>query len=54
LKELGRLKDLNLRTVRAYNIKLALQEFWKLEDRETAETYFKNGITGLLTVNFLP
>lgn len=41
LKELGGLKDLNLRTVRAYNIKLALQEFWKFEDRETAEAYFK-------------
>jgi transposase len=41
LKELGGLKDLNLRTVRAYNLKLALQEFWKFEDRETAEAYFK-------------
>jgi transposase len=54
LKELGGLKDLNLRTVRAYNIKLALQEFWKFEERETAEAYFKNGITWLPTVNFLP
>lgn len=35
------MKDLNLRTVRAYNLKLALQEFWKFEDRETAEVYFK-------------
>ena len=30
-----------MRTVRAYHIKLALQEFWKFDDRETAEAYFK-------------
>lgn len=41
LTELGGLKDMNLKTVRAYNIKLSLQEFWKFEDREAAEAYFK-------------
>lgn len=53
LKELGGLKDLNLRAVRADNIKLTLQEFWKLEDPDTAEAFLKNGITGLLTGDFL-
>ena len=32
---------MNLKTVRAYSIKLSLQEFWKMEDRQSAETYFK-------------
>ena len=41
LKELGSLKDMNLQTVRAYNLKLSLQLFWKMEDIESAEAYFK-------------
>jgi len=36
------LKNLNLKTVRAYNIRLTLQELWKIEDRETAELFLKN------------
>jgi transposase len=35
------LKNMNLKTVRAYNIGLTLQEFWKIEDRETAELFLK-------------
>ena len=41
LKDLGGLKDMNLQTVRAYNLKLSLQMFWKMEDCESAEAYFK-------------
>jgi transposase len=32
---------MNLKTVRAYNIRLTLQDFWKIEDRETAEIFLK-------------
>lgn len=35
------LKNQNLMTVRAYNIKLSLQEFWDLQNREEAEQYLK-------------
>jgi len=35
------LKNMNLKTVRAYNIRLTLQEFWKIEDRDTAEQFLK-------------
>lgn len=38
-KELGNLKQINLKTVRAYNIKLALQIFWSIEDWVIAEKY---------------
>ena len=41
LKELGGLKEMNLKTVRAYSIKLSLQDLWKMEDRQSAEAYFK-------------
>jgi|GEM_PF-5207829 len=45
---------MNLKTVRAYSIKLSLQEFWKMEDRQSAEAYLKNGIFGQLIVNYRP
>jgi len=32
---------MNLRTGRAYNLKLSLQEFWSIEDRLLAEDYLK-------------
>jgi len=38
---LGSLKDMNLKTVRAYNLKLSLQVFWSIEDRLLAEDYLK-------------
>ncbi len=41
LNDLGGLKEMNLQTVRAYNLKLSLQMFWNLEDCESAEAYFK-------------
>jgi transposase len=41
MKELGGLKDMNLKTVRAYNLKLSLLLFWSMEDEGSAETYFK-------------
>jgi transposase len=41
LKRLGNLKQMNLKTVRAYNIKLSLQTFWAIEGREAAEKYLK-------------
>ncbi len=41
LKRLGSLKDMNLKTVRAYNIKLSLQTFWSIEDKEAAINYLK-------------
>ncbi len=41
LKKLGSLKDMNLKTVRAYNIKLSLQTFWSIEDKEAAIKYLK-------------
>lgn len=34
LKRLGNLKQMNLKTVRAYNIKLGLQMFWTIKERE--------------------
>jgi len=39
-KKLGTLKDMNLRTSRAYNIKVSLQSFWSIEDKGQP---FKNG-----------
>jgi len=41
LKRLSNLKQMNLKTVRAYNIKLSLQMFWAIEGREVAEKYLK-------------
>jgi transposase len=38
---LGTLSKMNLKTVRAYNIKLSLQEFWEIEDLDTAIAYLK-------------
>lgn len=40
-EKLGSLKTMNLKTVRAYNIKLSLQSFWSIEEREAAEAYLK-------------
>lgn len=41
LETLGSLKDMNMKTVRAYNLKLSLQGLWEMEDIESANTYFK-------------
>ena len=38
---LGGLKDINLKTVRAYNLKLSMQMFWRMEDLQAAHIYFK-------------
>jgi transposase len=35
------LKEMNLKTVRAYNIKLGLEDFWAIKDPEVAEKYIK-------------
>ena len=35
------LAKMNLKTVRAYNLKLALQEFWQIEDVTTAAVYLQ-------------
>lgn len=35
------LKNQNLKTVRAYNIKLSLQEFWDSQNRKEAAQYHK-------------
>jgi len=35
------LSQMNLKTARAYNIKLSLQEFWEIEDQDIATTYLK-------------
>jgi transposase len=40
-KELGPLKDMNLKTVRAYNLKLSFQMFWTIPDSNLAEEYLK-------------
>lgn len=40
-ERLGPLKDMNLKTVRAYNIKLSLQSFWNLPQKGLAESYLK-------------
>jgi len=40
-KKLGSLKDMNLRTSRAYNIKVSLQSFWSIEDKGAAIQYLK-------------
>jgi transposase len=38
---LGSLKNINLKTVRAYQMKLNLKEFWNTHDRPSAEQFFK-------------
>lgn len=35
------LKNMNLKTMRAYNIRLTLRDFWKIEDRGIAEQFLK-------------
>lgn len=40
-KHLGSLKDMNLKTSRAYNLKLSLQMLWSLDSQHSAEAYFK-------------
>ena len=40
-KTLGTLKDMNLKTIRAYNLKLSLQMFWVIQERNIAEQYLK-------------
>jgi transposase len=40
-KQLGSLRDMNLKTVRACNIKLALQSFWDIPLKGLAESYLK-------------
>jgi transposase len=40
------LKDLRLRTMKAYNIKLALRDFWRYEYRKSAEDYLKLVLLG--------
>jgi transposase len=40
-KELGSLKDMNLKTVRAYNIKMSLAGFWNNWNSDIAGTYLK-------------
>lgn len=38
---LGSLSTMNLKTARAYNIKLSLKQFWEIEDPDTAVLYLK-------------
>lgn len=40
-KDLGTLKKMNLKTARAYNLKLSFQLFWTMEDKMSANAYFK-------------
>jgi transposase len=39
--ELGSLRDMRLKTMRAYNIKLSLRDFWNFKDPQSAEDYLK-------------
>ncbi len=39
--ELGSLRDMGLKTMRAYNIKLSLRDFWNFKDPLLAEDYLK-------------
>ena len=41
LKILGSLKDMNLKTAKAYNLKLSLKGLWNMPDLESAYAYFK-------------
>jgi transposase len=40
-RELGSLKDMRLKTLRAYAIKLSLREFWDLRDPAAAQSFLK-------------
>lgn len=40
-KSLLPLSDMNLKTARAYNIKLSFQEFWDIKSKDVAEQYLK-------------
>ena len=40
-KELGSLKDMRLKTSRAYDIRLSLRDFWNLKDPDLAQAYLK-------------
>jgi len=40
-KELGSLKDMRLKTSKAYDIKLSLRDFWDLKDPVLAQSYLK-------------
>jgi len=40
-KTLGTFKGMNLKTIRAYNLKLSLQMFWDIQERGIAEHYLK-------------
>jgi transposase len=40
-KELGSLKDMRLKTSRAYDIKLSLRDFWNFKDPDLAQIYLK-------------
>jgi len=40
-KELGSLKDMRLKTSRAYEIKLSLRDFWNFKDHDLAQIYLK-------------
>ena len=54
LKVLGGLKEMNLKTVRSYSIKLSLQEFWKWKIDNLQRAILKKGIFGQLIVNYHP
>ena len=41
VKELGSLKDMHLKTSRAYDLKLSLRDFWNIRDPDLAESYLK-------------
>lgn len=41
MKQLGSLKDLNLKTLRAYNLKISLQVLWSLQDIDADIACFK-------------
>ena len=41
VKELGSLKDMRLKTSRAYDLKLSLRDFWNIRDPVLAESYLK-------------
>jgi transposase len=40
-KKLDSLKEMNLKTVRAYNLRLSLRDFWNIQDRDFAEQFLK-------------
>jgi hypothetical protein len=41
MKELGSLKDMRLKTSKAYEIKLSLRDFWDIRDPVLAQLYLK-------------